>query len=202
MTRTEIIQGLIDKYGFKSYLEIGVQNKANNFNKIRCETKLCVDPDTNAQADCIMTSDEYFENSEQIFDVIFIDGLHEEEQVIDDINNSLRHLSYNGFIVVHDCLPLTEEMQIVPRISKQWTGDTWKAIVRFRERTDIQIATVNTDFGCGIISKGSQKKLNRIAELNWAGYCLNKDQWLNVISVDKFKQFLNEQYTYRLPVPA
>jgi predicted O-methyltransferase YrrM len=52
-----------------------------------------------------ITSDAFFERSMVKFDVIFIDGLHEEHQVDRDIVNSLQHLNPGGIIVLHDCLP-------------------------------------------------------------------------------------------------
>ena len=47
MTRTEIINGLIEKYGYKSYLEIGVNTPAQpgyNWTGVNIETKHGVDP--------------------------------------------------------------------------------------------------------------------------------------------------------------
>ena len=53
-----------------------------------------------------MTSDNYFfNNKNNLFDLIFLDGLHTYEQTIKDIFNSLKTLKKNGVIIVHDCLP-------------------------------------------------------------------------------------------------
>ena len=51
------------------------------------------------------TSDEFFKNNKEKFDLIFLDGLHTYHQTIKDINNSLRNLNSNGIIIIHDCLP-------------------------------------------------------------------------------------------------
>ena len=38
----------------------------------------------------------------------------------------------------------------------EWTGDVWKAIAELRvERIDLDIKVVNTDYGCGIIRRGT-----------------------------------------------
>ena len=37
-----------------------------------------------------MTSDEFFKQNEDTYDVIFIDGLHTSDAVYRDINNSLK----------------------------------------------------------------------------------------------------------------
>ncbi len=44
MNRVQIIQSLIDRYNFKSYLEVGVQ-AGHCFNTIQCAHKVGVDPD-------------------------------------------------------------------------------------------------------------------------------------------------------------
>jgi len=59
-TRIDIINFLIKKFDLKSYLEIGVQNKDNCFNKIDCKFKICIDPDPNSEATFILTSDFLF----------------------------------------------------------------------------------------------------------------------------------------------
>jgi len=210
MTRTEIIQALIDKYKLKSYIEIGTQKKCNNFDKIKCEYKLSVDPDLNSDADVHLTSDEFFvsldrvvemdltttgdilpnviRNSLNKFDLIFIDGLHEEEQALRDIENSLSCLSDNGFIVVHDCNPTSELVQRVPRESKQWTGNVWKAWVRLRERDNLMMFVVDCDWGCGVIA-GNKKSLslNRIDELTYENLDKNRERWLNLVDPIFFK---------------
>ena len=43
-----------------------------------------------------------FENCEDFFDLIFIDGLHHYEQVKKDINNSLKFLKKGGVCIIDD----------------------------------------------------------------------------------------------------
>src|SRR5690554_871976 len=114
MNRTAIINYLIERYEFESYLEIGVFKPEWNFLQIECEEKTAVDPDPRLEDDEIyygdireMSSDEFFESldEDQKYDIIFIDGLHHADQVLKDINNSLKHLNENGVIVCHDMLP-------------------------------------------------------------------------------------------------
>ena len=62
-----------------------------------------------------MTSDAFFSQNNQIFDLIFIDGLHYSHQVLRDINNALRWLSPTGTIVLHDCNPSTEARAQYPQ---------------------------------------------------------------------------------------
>ena len=59
MNRTEIIQFLIDKIGAKKYLEIGM-GPGLNFNTIKCDYKISVDPNPTVQVTHSITSDEFF----------------------------------------------------------------------------------------------------------------------------------------------
>ena len=90
MDRISIINDLITKYDFKSYLEIGVRNTFECFDLINCETKDGVDPSPrHPEVNFPVTSDVFFANlkPEKKYDLIFIDGLHLFEQVIKDVNN-------------------------------------------------------------------------------------------------------------------
>jgi SAM-dependent methyltransferase len=128
-TRTDLLNHIAEKYNLQNYLEIGLQVAALNFDKIKCPYKISVDPNPNAKADFVCTSDEYFEDFPKTkFDLIFIDGLHTAEQVKKDFENALKILSPNGFIVLHDTNPETYERTIVPRPnpSGPWNGDVYK----------------------------------------------------------------------------
>ncbi len=189
MKRTEIIQYLINKKGYESYLEIGV-GSGNNFNKIKCKRKDGVDP--NGRGNYIMTSDLFFKMTKKKWDIIFIDGLHIEDQVDRDIQNSLDHLSDGGTIVIHDCNPKTHRHQEVPRIQKAWNGTVWKSFVKLRcSRPDLFMCVVNTDHGCGIIRKGSQQiydkaSIKRCLKYNFLK--LNRKELLNLITIGEFKR--------------
>lgn len=193
MTRTEIINSLILKYKYKSYLEIGVNTPSQpgwNWNGVVIETKHGVDP--NVDTTFNMTSDEFFDNYiTQKYDIVFVDGLHIFEQAYRDIVNSLKWLTHNGSIVVHDCNPITEITQLRERASDAWHGDVWKAIVRLRtENEDLSIRTVDTDEGCGIIMRGKQNLLKVDPFINVYDYSFlsnNRKDALNLISVDEFK---------------
>lgn len=194
MTRTEIINGLIEKNKYTSYLEIGVNTPAQpgyNWAGIEIPVKHGVDP--NVESTYKMTSDEFFDNHiSQKYDIVFVDGLHLCEQVYRDIVNSLNNLNKNGIIVVHDCNPITEITQRRERASDAWHGDVWKSIVQLRmENPNIDICTVDTDEGCGIIKKGSQKLLVIDENTNVGEYSFlenNRKEALNLISVDEFKK--------------
>jgi hypothetical protein len=191
MNRTDIINSLILNKNYKSYLEIGVRNPNDNFNKIVCYDKTGVDPEPSAKATHVMTSDDFFKINKKKFDIIFIDGLHLREQVLKDIENSLNCLNEDGTIVCHDCLPNTEKEQVeyYDGISA-WVGTVWKGISELRmTREDLEIKVIDTDYGCGLITKGNQKLYPKVLleDLNWNFFYNNRNNLMNVISVDQFK---------------
>lgn len=160
-THTQLLNALIEKYSLKSYLEIGVQNPANNFDKVKCERKVGVDPTVEGIHVYKMASDDFFEYIKPnpfIFDIVFIDGLHHADQVKRDFENSLRCLSDNGFIVIHDVLPENEEGTIVPRQTKQWWGDVYKWAMTIASYPGIEFITYNIDNGCMVVKKNELKK--------------------------------------------
>lgn len=186
MTRTEIINSLIRKYDYKSYLEVGVQSGVN-FRATEIYYKCGVDPDEKSHASVVMTSDEFFRQTDKTFDIIFIDGLHEADQVLRDIENALRILNEGGIVVCHDMNPLSEIAQRVPREVKVWNGDCWKAWVKLRKRDDLEMRVVDTDHGCGIIRKGNQEPLIFSTE-DYNEFNVNRKRLLNLIPVEEFKE--------------
>lgn len=168
--RWDMLNYLIKLYNYSSYLEVGCA-AGYNFNKINCEYKLCVDPEKKFDGlTHNMTSDEFFEQNTRTFDLIFIDGLHESNQVKKDISNSLNILNPKGTIMMHDCLPLTYEEQTPERTQWNWTGDVWKAFAHYRQDEKLTMFTVDTDKGLGIIKKGRQEVYNLPEDLNWNHY--------------------------------
>lgn len=197
MNRTSIINSLIQKTAASRYLEIGVRD-GENFDQIACAYKVGVDPDPNSSATLHITSDEFFKSNKEKFDVIFIDGLHHADQVEKDIENSLSVLTDKGYIVCHDMNPLEERCQTIPYNGQgRWNGDCWKAFVKFRQsRSDLSMAVVETDEGCGIISRGSQTPIVITDDINYQNFSLKKNEWLNLISIDEFRQ----KYTNEVPL--
>jgi len=164
-TRYQIINLLSNPS--QKYLEIGIEN-GFTFSNTHFLHKVGIDPvpkyiSTNNQLETgkfeeiiKLTSDEYFnsinlshDNSEiisidsdgfiDIYDVIFIDGMHHCENVLRDFNNSIKILNKNGLIFIDDCIPLNYNEQLkVPlnhyyengilKYGEEWTGDVWKFI--------------------------------------------------------------------------
>lgn len=192
MTRIDIINRLIEKYQYKAYLEIGV-NAGDSIRGVNAETKIGVDPLKQCpEVTHEMTSDDFFEKNKRKFDIIFIDGLHTQEQVYKDFTNALKALKTGGTIVLHDCSPHSEYLQTVPPTCSEWTGDVWKAVVKIRSENCFLFFTVDTDYGVGVcIPSIYDEQMTPVSEdqLTWANLAANRKQWLNLISPEELLTF-------------
>jgi hypothetical protein len=169
------------------YLEIGV-SRGQAFQKIGADEKIAVDPAfriperTREIADSKgrvthyfeTTSDDFFVSqkeflAERPIDVALIDGLHTYEQVVKDVENTVRYLKDDGIIFLHDCNP---PFELAGRRAQSWdefmasqsgllkigiwNGDVWKAIVELRStRNDLEVGVLKCDQGVGFVRKGT-----------------------------------------------
>lgn len=186
---TDIINMFVQANGYKTYLEIGVRT-GKNFNGIKAEHKDGVDPAGNCNY--VMTSDDFFRSlpSSTMYDIIFIDGLHEKEQVLRDVDNSLNHLSDNGTIVMHDCNPINPKHAIKKYPgSGIWNGTVWEAWAELRmSREDLSMYVIDTDHGCGVVRRGNQKLFPR-EEIQYSLLENKRKELLNLISTNDFVNF-------------
>lgn len=210
--RTDVINYIISTFKRDViYLEIGVRNPNHNFNKINTTSKYSVDPGVEFKenpVDFKLTSDNFFsklENGEILsqelrFDVIFIDGLHLANQVERDIENALKFVSEDGFIILHDCNPPSEwharecyDYDLTPA-KQYWNGTTWKAFVNARKRDDIYSCCIDTDWGIGVISKTIDLGKKNTIINNYFEYHIFEEyrfECLNLIEFDKFTKIVN-----------
>ena len=195
MTRTDIIQKLVDTYELTRYLEIGVF-KGENFDKIHCDIKHSVDP--NYPAVFKMTSDHFFEKNRTYnpitqYDIIFIDGMHAAEQTYKDIVNAYDILLPGGFIVVHDCNPATEwHTRPVDEYNQgeEWNGTAYQGFIRFKEEFDyLTCFTVDADYGCSIIT--DREILQNVTCNKYYDYFdQHRGELLQLIDEDSFLELL------------
>lgn len=109
------INALAQQLGAHRYLEIGVA-AATTFRDIKISERTAVDPnflfDPNELANEFtrlmpITSDEFFA-TESIFppyDIVFIDGLHNFEQVVRDFSNAILRTHRQSVIILDDTIP-------------------------------------------------------------------------------------------------
>lgn len=209
MERYDIINEIIKTKSFSRYLEIGVRNPDDCYNKINCDLKHSVDPgyeNENNNVNFKFTSDDFFNRLEcgllelennYKWDVIFIDGLHISNQVERDVLNSLNHLSEDGFILLHDCNPFLYEYNYERVIEdywgQGWNGTVWKVIYKLLcTRDDLDVYTINTDEGVGLIKRGEGRKLVEFENYYYEYKELynNLEKYLNIITINEFNNIL------------
>jgi predicted O-methyltransferase YrrM len=188
--RLEIIQNIITIRKYKKYLEIGC-DKDQIFSNVAIDFKIGVDPVQGGNVR--KTSDDFFKSNSNKFDIIFIDGLHEYDQVNKDIKNSLKALNDGGVILLHDCLPKSYFHQALPRSRMSWNGDVWKNIVESRTNSEIDTYTCFADQGIGIIfNRPNRNKLiisiNNFKKLKFRDFYYNYKEYLNIINSEEINK--------------
>ncbi len=149
--RIALVNKIVSLYENPSYLEIGCAGDVL-FKSVNAPNKIGVDPA--AGGTNRMTSDQFFETNSQHFDVVFIDGLHTYNQVWKDVENSLRFLKRDGFIVLHDMIPNNWIEQHCPIITNSvWTGDVWKLSFDLVNLRGADYFLVSVDHGIGVLRK-------------------------------------------------
>lgn len=191
-SRIDMVKYLIKRKNYKKYLEIGCDLN-QLFSEVKIEKKIGVDPESGGNIRT--TSDKFFETNTANFDLIFIDGLHEYEQVKRDIINSLKYLNDDGIILVHDCLPKSLSRQAVPRYKIEWNGDVWKAIVDLRRNKNLEIFTCEVDQGIGVIQKKENSSIlileKEIKKLKFKDFYNEHRKFMRIISLDEFYKLFN-----------
>ena len=205
-TRTDVINGLISHFGYERYLEIGV-GEGENFQYVIAAVRHGVDPE--CPATFRMSSTEFFARDLgcREYDLIFIDGLHEEVQCLDDIEHALARLSMGGSIVVHDANPPTDWHQRPAseyQPGEPWNGTVWKAIVRLRhDRPTLPVVTLDVDWGCAVIRPDAQVQVPPppLAPVTWDAFDAHRTELLNLMT-PTWSNLVGLDDPASIPIPA
>jgi len=205
-THTDIINFIIDRYKFQSYLEIGVDYLQDNFNNIDVSIKQGIQNEYYMIPSPCILSDAFFNDKDFIndkYDVIFVKGLRTTDQCYKDICNSITQLNNNGYIIIHDCIPLDEfhtrdyYAYLVDAQDYIWNGTVYKAFIRLKnELINWSCFVINENMGCGILTK--RKILTNIRtnveieNLSWDDFDKNKNELLQIISYKEFEDIIKK----------
>ena len=224
--RTTLLSLLINMQQYSSYLEIGcddgvsfqaIANLANlRFQAI--DRVVCVDPSETAIATHQLTSDAYFSQLLQfdgnnlptleLFDCVFVDGLHEANQAFRDFMNSWRVLKPGGIVLMHDMAPVHEYTAAYPQHEKvqhfNWHGDVWKVVVALRLLPDAEVVTVDIDYGIAAVRKRPNRHplsdawkqylgVNPLSMLEWKHYRDHKEELMRFVAMDEFFSWIKEE---------
>ena len=203
--RWDVINHLIEKSGYETYLEVGstgsLENPAPNLWHITAPTRVSVDPKGNPGFR--MKSNDFFDMlPEHVkFDIIFVDAEHTEAAVSCDITNSIAHLKPNGSIVVHDCNPPTarhstvEETEALYKKNKDgsgyyvWTGTVYMGFISSRiKHPEYNFRCVDVDWGCGVIQRKSSddKDFALTPPKSFDEFAEKRKEYLGLITWDEF----------------
>lgn len=176
-------------FGVKSKLRVGVDPKPMIDLSVLTQ-RLYVDA-CNGERTLIfpMRSDNYFKNLyiNDKFDVIFVDGFHEYEQALRDIENAMKVLDDKGVIFVHDVNPVGEAAMQTwydGVDNGEWNGDVWRAMLELKER-GVKFHTIDIPHGLSVIEKqeigpSSDALRNHIKSLNYEHFNNNRKQILGL----------------------
>jgi hypothetical protein len=180
---------VIERLSFKKedkikYLEIGV-NEGYTFDKVQAHVKHGVDPYGGCKnITHTMSSQEFFTYNKYFwknsYDIIFIDGLHLADIIMQEVFESLKILNPGGYILLHDVCPsrqssqevcyeeykslldnklnLSSDEQSFAEYSEDnpwvgYNGDSWKVMASLRIHSDLTVFSVPSAC-CGVIAPG------------------------------------------------
>jgi hypothetical protein len=209
--RGTFIKNVIEKMGYKSYLEIGLsKNPKAPYRLIEIENKSSIDMNPDTSPDFCMSSDDFFHKlnngetdfrSDYKWDVIFIDGNHLAFQVYEDLCNAVEHLADDGVIFLHDSLPWSYDMTIEWHVGNRMATcqDAWKVIEYcLKNRKDLDVCTLQENGGgLGVVKKRRTPRQNMLDENynRFYQYCVyEKDKFnkMNCISNDLLLSWILE----------
>jgi hypothetical protein len=183
--RIDVINLLIEKRGYRRYLEIGCWED-NAFANIIAAEKVGVDPVEGGTVR--QSSDEFFERAiadGEKFDVIFIDGDHHHDQVFRDVENSLLCLTNGGAVLMHDCLPPDRIYETKSPTRDVYYGTAWRAFVQFRTRPDLDAIVGDFDCGLALIRKVANAQplvLDKtMDELTYDDFVAHRQEWMRPV---------------------
>ena len=190
-TRTDLLKYIVEQKNPSKYLEIGIQ-RGENYDAVKVPFKVGVEPFPTRLQEGVLTlfSDQFFEIKNpdyDSFDLIFIDGLHTEDQTWTDLINSLNRLNECGIIVMHDALPHNLEYT-----SMAWCGTSYKAIMRAAQTSGLIVKTWEKDHGCAVIIKDPEPILQAdVYTTDFEDLWKNNGAIVGKSTTEEIKSFIN-----------
>lgn len=224
MRKYEIARMLARRYGYESYLEVCTPSTGGTFSlvdkkqfsrrmRLMYRRPLSfsdgerVDFSTQAESGEELFS-ELMKSGER-FDLVFVDPWHTYISSLRDITFGLQLIKDDGVLLIHDCNPPNATCAEPEYRAGEWCGVTFAAyldVVLFT--SGIHYITVDSDYGCGIISKdhrlghlyksqpatplASQWQRLNISQ-KYAFFDENRSQLLRLISTDTFCQHFDSR---------
>ena len=195
LMRYDVVNRVLEKIGSQRYLEIGVYS-SESLRRVKAEFRVGVDPapqpggDSAATEFFKITSDEFFARGDAVgrFGVTFVDGLHHADQAYRDIVNACE---VSDVVVVHDANPSTEEMQVVPYVRGDWTGDVWKAVARVRVEGQHAVRTIDADFGVAVVLPDRGEVVPELSRETWDDLVAHRTELLGLLRPEAWEEWFD-----------
>jgi hypothetical protein len=143
---TDLLIYLTQRFQYKSYLEI--RSQGNNQKNFMAETG---EGSARGGEGIIQpTSDEFFQQNDQLYELIFLDGNRSAEELWRELKNCLLVLPDHGTIVIRNLNPRLKDHSEQPKIT---SSDGWKVAITMRLARYYEIVVVDIDQGCGVIRR-------------------------------------------------
>ena len=140
-----IIEQIIRSCNIKSYLELGI-SYGTTYQHIKDLLEIAHAVDIvdikfiDRNSFFLMSTDVFFAQNKNTYDMIFIDASHEFRQVKKDFQNSVKILNEEGLIILHDTNPQSRELLVSNRC-----GDSFKMNDWLRGQKKYQFITIPMD---------------------------------------------------------
>ena len=162
----KFIQNFLQCVECSKYLELGVDS--GDCIKMMVATPKCVGVDISIKDDVKKklspyknvklysgTTDSFFASNNEQFDVVFIDADHSYEQVKIDFHNSVKALSKNGFIILHDTDPENEKL-----LAPGYCNNSYEMIDYLRGLSQYDVLTLPISMaGLTIVSNKNNRRV-------------------------------------------
>lgn len=155
---SHLIYQIAKTTGCTSYLELGLY-KGITIDLVNTIVPICVgvdiEPVTTTANFFLGTTDSFFTQDTQTFDIIFIDADHKFEAVKKDFNNSLKVLNKYGIIFIHDTDPISKEY-----IDPGYCGDSYKMVDTLSKNKDLNFVTLPIlNAGLTIVNRKTDRRI-------------------------------------------
>lgn len=170
-TKAWIVNLLVDRFGLKNYIEICTPSTGKHFAQIdraplaSCSRIMYIAHeffddgmliDMRSPDESLATQMYMLRAAKTEVDVVLVDGWHTYHTASRDIMDMFDLLPEGGIMVVHDCNPQSREVASPGYRAGEWCGVQYKAYLDFvLGREDLDYFTVDCDYGCGVIVKGT-----------------------------------------------
>jgi len=185
----KVLNKLIKKRGYFTGLDVGAEKE--NVSVLSCKNWFGVNLRNQGTEDIKISSLKvYLEESDILFDLIFLNDDHSYPQCYLDIVLALENLDEGGVVAVLNSNPASEYMQTDERHPGGWNGPVWRSILLARGCPDLEVCTVDIQHGLTFIAKGTQKYLKfdeDIRKFSYNDLDDNREEWLKLVDLEVFE---------------